>query len=52
MIVERNPSVQEEWYVPEIVTMRNLGCGFMFPSVHTIIESCVAHLSPKNSAWS
>jgi nucleoside-diphosphate-sugar epimerase len=52
VIVERNPYVEEEWYVPEIVTMRNLGCGFMFPSIHTIIESWVAHLSPKNSAWS
>jgi nucleoside-diphosphate-sugar epimerase len=52
VIVERNPSVQEEWYVPEIVTMRNLWCRFMFPSVHTIVESWVAHLSPKNSAWS
>lgn len=47
-----NPVVAvEEWYVPETLMMRSLGCELRFSSLQNILESWSRYLAPKSSAW-
>lgn len=51
-IISVNPIVaDEEWYVPETLTMRSLGCELKYSSIQNILESWSRYLAPKNSAW-
>jgi nucleoside-diphosphate-sugar epimerase len=41
----------EEWYVPEVLKMRSLGCNLNLSSIETILESWVDFLAPQHSIW-
>ena len=43
---------EEEWYVPEAMRMRNLGCELEYSSIESILDSWSNFLSPQKSAWS
>jgi nucleoside-diphosphate-sugar epimerase len=41
-----------EWYVPEVLRMRSLGCDLELSTLDEILDSWKVYLAPQHSAWS
>ena len=50
IIMNSDPLVEEEWYVPEPLALRSLGCTFLHPNIDVIVESWLRYLSPLRYA--